>query len=378
MIKKKAIVFSSVFFHSNIKVGSHHYAEALADQGYDVLYVSFPVSIFHFLFFFKSDNLARIFRRYRINKKNKIHSFIPFSILPLFNFFPFNSLFFLKNWVNFSDIYLDKRISYYLKNVDIVWIESSYFINVVKKIKINNPDVKIFTRLADNVLAFKNFPPKYVCLLNESFSISDRIVISAKSLKSIIDKKYEEKLIHLPNGINTTHMDGYSIEMPNEYRVDNNPIKIIYIGAIESWFDWGIIRHLLDNLANVSIYIIGPLGKNISKIENKNLHLLGSVPHDQIGRYIKNASIGIIPFIRNDLIDYVDPIKYYEYSYFGVPTVCTYWEEVSTFEDMIFLAKDKFEFYFQIKYLIDKKFMSGNLKVDLTSRDWKKNLKKLV
>jgi hypothetical protein len=378
MIKKKAIVFSSVFFHSNIKVGSHHYAEALADQGYDVLYVSFPVSIFHFLFFFKSDNLARIFRRFRINKKNKIHSFIPFSILPLFNFFPFNSLFFLKNWVNFSDIYLDKRISYYLKNVDIVWIESSYFINVVKKIKINNPDVKIFTRLADNVLAFKNFPSKYVCLLNESFSISDRIVISAKSLKSIIDKKYEEKLIHLPNGINTTHMDGYSIEMPNEYRVDNNPIKIIYIGAIESWFDWGIIKHLLDNLADVSIYIIGPLGKNISKIENKNLHLLGSVPHDQIGRYIKNASIGIIPFIRNDLIDYVDPIKYYEYSYFGVPTVCTYWEEVSTFEDMIFLAKDKFEFYFQIKYLIDKKFMSGNLKVDLTSRDWKKNLKKLV
>jgi hypothetical protein len=378
MNKKKAIVFSSVFFHSNIKVGSHHYAEALADQGYDVLYVSFPVSIFHFLFFFISDNLTRIFRRYMVHKRVKIHSFIPFSILPLFNIFPFNSLFFLKNWVSFSDIYLDKRIRYYINNVDIVWIESSYFINVVKKIKINNSNVNIYTRLADNVLAFKNFPPKYVYLLNESFSISNKIVISAKSLKSIIDIKYEQKLIHLPNGINTSNMDAYSIETPIEYRVDKNHIKLIYIGAIESWFDWGIIKHLLDNLADVSIYIIGPIGKNISKIESKNLHLLGSVPHNQIGRYIKNASIGIIPFLRNELIDYVDPIKYYEYSYFGVPTVCTYWEEVSTFEDMIFLAKDKYEFYDQIKYLIDKNFLLGNVKVDLTSHDWKKNLKKLI
>lgn len=378
MSKKNAIVFSSVFFNSKIKVGSHHYAEALSREGYKVLYVSFPVSIVHFILFLKNDNFIRIFKRFRCHNIVNIHSFIPFSILPLFNIFPFNSLFIMKKWVWFSDFYFQKRIKNYFLNVDVIWVESAYFISAIQYIKRHNPSVKIYTRLSDNVLAFNNFPSNYIHLLNESFLISDKIIVSAKSLINIINKKYSSKILHLPNGINTNQLKSYSIEKPPEFLIDKNETKIVYVGALENWFDWDIISYLLDNIPNISIYIIGPLNGQKINIRHKNLNLLGAKSHSEIGRYLFNANIGIIPFKRNNLIDYVDPIKFYEYSYFKIPTVCTYWEEVSRFNDKIILAKDKYEFCQNIEFLIKNNYLKGEINVNLTDRDWQKNLQKVL
>ena len=378
MHKKKAIVFSSVFYHSKIKVGSHHYAEALSKEGYEVLYISFPVSILHLFFFFKNDNLVRLINRFKYHEKVYLNSFIPFSIFPLLNVFPFNSLFLLKKWVLFSDMYLNKRVNNFLENVDLIWVESAYFIDTVKYLKKNNTKIKIYTRLSDNVFAFNNFPKNYGYLLNESFSLSDKIIVSAKSLTKLIDEKFTNKVFHLPNGINNNHLKSYSIEMPSEYLIDKNETKIIYIGALENWFDWEIILHILNKVSNISIYIIGPLNGNNIKIKHDNLFLLGTRSHDQIGKYLKNANIGIIPFKRNDLIDYVDPIKFYEYSFFNIPTVCTFWDEVSMFTETIFLAKDKYEFSEHINFLINEKSIKNTLNVDLTKRDWHQNLKRVI
>lgn len=378
MFKKKAIVFSSVFYHSKIKVGSHHYAEALTKEGYDVLYISFPVSILHFIFFFKNDNLIRIVNRFKQNKTINIKSFIPFSVLPLLNVFPLNTLFVLKRWIWLSDFFFQKKVNIFFKDVDLIWIESAYFINAIQYIRKHNSKVKIYTRLSDNVFAFTNFPKNYGHLLNESFSLSHKIIVSAKSLTKVINEKYSSKICHLPNGINTSQLQEYSTEVPPEFMIDGNKTKIVYIGALESWFDWDIISHILECFSDISIYIIGPLNGSKLRMKNDNLYLLGGKSHDQIGKYLKNASIGIIPFKRNDLINYVDPIKFYEYSFFNIPTVCTYWDEVSMFTEMIFLAKDKFEFCDHINTLIHNDYFKDSLNVDLSDRDWLRNIKKIL
>ena len=73
-------------------------------------------------------------------------------------------------------------------------MESAYFIDTIKYLKKNNTQIKIYTRLSDNVFAFNNFPKNYGYLLNESFSLSDKIIVSAKSLTKLIDEKFANKV----------------------------------------------------------------------------------------------------------------------------------------------------------------------------------------
>ena len=68
----------------------------------------------------------------------------------------------------------------------------------------------------------------------------------------------------------------------------------------------------------------------------------------------------------------------YEYSFFNIPTVCTYWDEVSMFTETIFLAKDKYEFSDHINFLINEKSINNRLNVDLSKRDWHQNLKRVI
>ena len=377
MKKKKALVLASVYFNSKIKVGSQHYAEALEKDGYEVLYISFPVSIFHYLFYFRSENLKRILRRSNSFHNSRICTFIPFSIIPLLNVFPFNTEYILRKWIWCSDLFINRSVRHFIKDVEIIWVESAYFIDFAEYCFNQNPNLRIYTRLADNVLAFDNFPKKYEKLLSRSFLISDKIVVSARTLISIIDPVFHSKVNHLPNGINTNILKQYSVELPSEYLNDKNKVKIVYIGAIESWFDWDIIEYLLYSLNGISVYIIGPL-KNKPSFSHKALYLLGTRSHSEIGRYLKNAQVGIIPFKRNELINYVDPIKFYEYSFFNLPTVCTFWDEVSTFKESIFLARDKKEFVDQVKFLVSPSFDKNSIIIDVEERDWYLNLKQIL
>lgn len=378
-MQKKAIVFASVYFNSKIKVGSHHYAEALKKDGYDVLYVSYPISLLHYLFWYKVSDKERLKNRLSFDEMSSITYFTPLSLIPILNIFPLNSFFLIKKWLLFSDFFFRKSIRNFSYNVDLIWSESAFYIEAINRIK-KKKSVTILSRLADNVLAFNNFPKFYFKALNELFSISDKIIISANSLREVVNPLFHHKLVWLPNAINLQRLESYPTDMPIEYIKDAHLTKLVYVGAIEEWFDWELIFFLSKNLIDASIYIIGPINHNHTKKDKipDNIFLLGPKEHIDIGKYLANACIGIIPFKRNNLIDFVDPIKYYEYSFFNIPTVCTHWKEVSNFKTRIYLARTPKEFLDHINNLKGTKNNSHSYKIDLQDRDWFKNLKKVV
>jgi hypothetical protein len=379
-MKKKAIVFASVYYRSNIKVGSQHYADELVNLGYEVYYISYPVSIFHYFAYFTNSSESKNRLKSLKVKNENLTSVVPFSLFPLINLFPFNSPFFLLSWIYFSDIFYSKNFIKFASESELIWCESAFFVTLINKILSIKSDIKLIFRLSDNVLAFGNFPKYYKVLLNLMYEISNKIVVSALTLKNVIDQKYHEKIVHLPNGINIQRLKNYSTNIPVEYKYDNN-FKLVYVGAIESWFNWDILKLLLDKLPNISIYLIGPSDK-INKdfiFKYKNLKVLGPKNHKLIGEYIANANIGIIPFIRNDLINYVDPIKFYEYSYFGIPTVCTYWDEVSSLDNYLYLAKTDQEFLdFIINQFQQNHLFRAKERFNLTYRQWDYNLKYIL
>ena len=112
----------------------------------------------------------------------------------------------------------------------------------------------------------------------------------------------------------------------NKKKDANGKIHVGYFGHLtESWFDWDYVF----SLANDSRVVIHLVGHGLSdyykqKISNhSNIHFYGKVHPGELFKFVSGWHIGLIPFRQSKLSEAVDPIKIYEYLYFGLPTVST-------------------------------------------------------
>jgi len=64
-------------------------------------------------------------------------------------------------------------------------------------------------------------------------------------------------------------------------------------------------------------------------MENERIHLLGPKPFADLPRYVSHFTVGIIPFVVNDLTRAVNPIKLREMLAAGCPVVSAALPEVS-------------------------------------------------
>lgn len=127
--------------------------------------------------------------------------------------------------------------------------------------------------------------------------------------------------------------NGYSPEIlgaeyQNVARKEVGNKKIIgYFGHLtDAWFDWRLVFEIAVKMPDVIFELIGygePDWVQEKAAEFKNINLLGKVYPSDLHIHVARWSVGIIPFTESDLSDAVDPIKIYEYLYFGLPVVVT-------------------------------------------------------
>ena len=100
-----------------------------------------------------------------------------------------------------------------------------------------------------------------------------------------------------------------------------------YFGHLtDAWFDWRQVFHLAKSRTDITFEIIGYGEPDWVRQESAalpNLRLLGKVLPNDLHRYTSRWSAGFIPFVEGVLAEAVDPIKIYEYLYFGLPAIVT-------------------------------------------------------
>ena len=144
--------------------------------------------------------------------------------------------------------------------------------------------------------------------------------------------------------------NGYTAEvlgLENRYIANQNLQSSLIIGYFghltDAWFDWELIFSLAENYNNISFEIIG-YGEPkwaINRAKNfKNLRLIGKVLPSELNTYVRNWSYGIIPFIESDLSLAVDPIKIYEYIYFGLPVFVTGIEHLKNYPSVAWAKRE--------------------------------------
>lgn len=193
------------------------------------------------------------------------------------------------------------------------------------------------------------------------------IVTSERLKKQLLDRygySFEGKFVLVRNGY-----DGHILQNDSQKRKENCIFKIYYIGTVASWFDADIIEKSLFEFSDIEYNIVGPVSGEASYIKHERVNYIGTVEHNRLQEVVEDADCLIMPFVLNELIEAVDPVKLYEYINFNKNIICVYYDEVKRFEEFVHFYKN----YDEYKEILLK--LKGNNKLKYTQEERIKFLK---
>ena len=95
---------------------------------------------------------------------------------------------------------------------------------------------------------------------------------------------------------------------------------------------------------------MGPSDTEMPRHERLQIHT--QIPHSSIMNIMKKADLLVMPFVVDELVRSVNPVKVYEYVYSGTPSLIVCYGETAKFGDYVYLYKSEEEFFGYISRLI--------------------------
>lgn len=350
---KKIIIAASNYWNSPFHVGSHNFAKLFAKNGWEVLFVSDPISAFHFL----KKNNEQVIDRYKIYRGkiksgiDNIKIYVPFALITPNERPIFNSRFVAYSWQKMT---IPNIVKYAKKigfgKVDLLWFDSinQYF-------WLDNIDWnKSILRIADKTSQFRNIN-KYSLELEEKLKNNVSYIIYAAETLAPYFEEYKNKAFHISNGVDVNNFIRPVKKIHEDISSIPKPIAI-YIGAIDSWFDLSYMKNIASRCREISFVLIGSANIDISNILiEPNIYFLGRKSFDEIPDYLSCSDAGIIVFNKNHpVVNSVNPIKLYEYMACGLPVVATKWKELEMIDSPAYLAEDADDFAKKLKTAISE------------------------
>lgn len=232
-------------------------------------------------------------------------------------------------------------------NSKIVWVTSPELYFLLPKRK---ADQLLIYDCMDDMLSFdgiKNNSNIYNFYKNaerQLLSDCDIILSSSNHLKHVLNQRYRvnKEINVVNNGLTLTSLQSDSSSI---LKLDKTRVNIVYIGTVSKWMDWDLILNSLNKDESLLYHIVGPIEFNGPNHEN--IIYYGSIEHNMVFTVMNESDILIMPFIVNDLIKSVNPVKLYEYIYSVKPVISVGYPETEKFSDFVWLY-DSFEVYFQL------------------------------
>ncbi len=136
-----------------------------------------------------------------------------------------------------------------------------------------------------------------------------------------------------------------------------------FFGAIDDYtVDLKLLKFAAQSLPQMSFVLIGLSTVDISDITSlPNVHYFGFRPYSEIPEFGAGFDVAIMPWLRNEWIEYCNPIKLKEYLAIGSPIVTTDIPQAEDYPGLLSVAKTPEEFVEAIRSSVSES--NGKLKL---------------
>ncbi len=205
----------------------------------------------------------------------------------------------------------------------------------------------------DDIEGFSNSDEALIKLEHELLDECDDMVVSATTLMNKY-KRYEPlDLIRNATELEPFLSPNHSL-LESKFTIkskSSSTIKVGYVGAIADWFDTELLRAVARARPDIEFHFCGNISADHphSLKKEPNIHMYGEIPYIQVPAFLSQMDVVTIPFKIIPIIQACDPVKFYEYSALGKPTVTTPLPELDRAKHLAFFADTPESFIEQIE-----------------------------
>lgn len=381
MARRKILMGCVNYWTSPFQVGSHHYARQFIEAGFDVGFISEPISPLHLAKGMSHDLRERI-KLYLGNGKHyyegRLWAYVPGSLLTPGHRWPMQTRRLQRSWWKLTmPNVVQTSAQHGFEDVDLLYLDSVKHHFWRKRINAR----RVVYRMADYNPGFENFSPALRALERRLIRKVDVVVYSSTTLAEYVASLGPKQMVHIPNGVDYRHFQDCTPDVPREYEKIPRPI-VVYVGALDAWFDYSLLTYTATRMPNASFVLIGPDELARTRMPAlPNVHFLGRKPYDDVPGYLHHADAGIIPFDvagHAQLIHSVNPLKLYEYLSCGLPVVATEWEELRLLDSPARLCRTREQFLAALTEVLRTPPPKARLREYAAGIDWANSAKALL
>ena len=233
------------------------------------------------------------------------------------------------------------------------------------------PEFQLIHDCMDDISGFSNTDEFVLEMETDMVRNCDTLVVSSGALHEKFKDIHTPRLIrnavnieHLSNdnstnqGIFRQNHPSLQLQLKEMPAADCEVIRVGYVGAIAEWFDGDLVRQVAMREPHFEFHLCGDVSsKDVTDALSGlgNVTMYGEIGYRDVPAFLRRMDVLIIPFKIIPIIEACDPVKFYEYSAVGKPTVATPLPELKRVSELVYLASSPEEFGQQIRNAYDRR-----------------------
>lgn len=379
----KILMAESKTWNYRIQTGGRKYAKRFLKEGWSVFWLSTFLNINRIVRRREDDRaLIQNWRDGLVQPEPGLTTYTPFSWLPFVNFPFLRSRLVANNALKFTYPPLKGILNASgFESPDVLWLTIPRPYSILDLVDAN----LLVYRMADNAGAFVGEPKLSIQLEEEICRRADVVFATAHTLVEKA-REWTDNVYYLPNGVDFDFFTSPGLALPPDLARISKP-RVLYVGMIDTWFDFGTFEVAARELDSYSFIIIGPcrsdnryVQENLESVRQlPNVHVLGSRPFEQVRNYMSHSDVGIIPFESNELTNSVNPIKLFEYLASGLQVIARQLQEIESIEAPALLYDTPEEFTEKLKMAVNKNIHSRETRIRFAeSNSWQSRFEQVL
>ena len=258
-----------------------------------------------------------------------------------------------------NNLLAQHKLKKFVKESRVVWLSSPRMLGFVKPL-LTKRHIVVYDCM-DDALEFpdvKSNIKRQTQLFDLEQNLvrrADIIFCSSDFLRQKLIQRYGTiKISVINNAVNVPRIDVPMASLPAQIETAfaGPRRKIVYVGTISEWFDFELLIKSLEEFKDIEYLLIGCHDTPVPS--HDRIKYLGPIEHKFVFPVMARADILVMPFVLNELVMSVNPVKVYEYISSSKPALVKRYPETERFSEFVYLYDSHQEYLSAIREIADK------------------------